>query len=625
MPVMAGERNGYRRRLLALTAAAAGCVLALWPISRWAETRALFELKERSQHVLKLVTENLRGGLAKHESTPSLLAHNPAFVRVLTGGASAMDIRRLNAKLAHLCSVTGALDIYVMNARGTTVATSNSALPHSFLGHNFSYRPYFRDAMRVGQGRYFALGTTSKERGYYFAHSVADGGRIVGVAVAKLGVAKMEKAWRTAEYEIRVLDKDGVIFMSSNPDWILRTVRPISPEAARRIEEDHRYDGHELTPLRSVTPSAGADIGNIVSISDRSTKSRRSAPTTDFLVQEIAMPEAGWTVQILARTGSISSYVNAVCALFLVTMMALLLAAANFLERRRRLRNRLALQESIRAELEARVAERTEDLTNANTALRDEVAERRRAEAELLRTQSELVHAGKLAALGQMSAGLSHELNQPLAAIRSYAENGQVFLKRGRHDTVKGNLAAIAELTERMAHIIRHLRTYARKEPVALHPAAAGRAIHQAVALLTARLAAAAVSVHLDLPDEEIFVTGGDVRLQQVFVNLFSNAIDAMKQAPRRELHVRMRREGEAVHITVRDTGKGMETGVLGNVFDPFFTTKEVGDGLGLGLSITYGIIKQFRGCIEARNHEDGGAVFELRLVAAKAGSEAAA
>ncbi len=625
MSVMAGEGRTYRRRLLALTAAVAGCVLALWPISRWAETRALTELKERSRHVLSLVTENLRGGLAKHESTPSLLAHNPALVRVLTGSAGDADIRSLNEKLAYLCGVTGALDIYVMNVEGTTVAASNWTLPRSFVGHNFSYRPYFRDAMKGGPSRYFALGTTSKKRGYYFAHPVKDRGAIVGVVVAKLDVAAMEKAWRTRELEIRVVDEDGVIFMSSNPDWVLKTVRPLSPEATRRIEEDHRYDGHELTPLKSVPRSAGAELGTIVSISDHSTGPRRSRPATDFLVQKTAMPEAGWTVQILARTGAISSYVNAVCALFLVTMTALLLAAAYFLERRRRLRNRLALQESIRAELEARVAERTEDLMAANTALRCEVAERRRAEAELLRTQSELVHAGKLAALGQMAAGLSHELNQPLAAIRSYAENGQVFLERGRRDTVKSNLSAIAELTERMARIIRHLRTYARKEPMALHPAAAGRAIREAVALLNARLTAADISVHLDLPEEEIFIIGGDVRLQQVFVNLFANAIDAMEPAPRRELHVRMRREREAVLVIVRDTGCGIETDLLGSVFDPFFTTKEVGDGLGLGLSITYGIIRQFRGTIEARNHEDGGAVFELRLMVAEAGTEAAA
>lgn len=622
---MTSERILDRRSLLALAAAAFACIAALWPISRWVETRALTELKERSWHVLKLVTENLRGDLAKHESTPLLLAHNPTFVRVLTGSASDADIRTLNETLAHLATVTGALDIYLMNVTGTTVAASNWSLPRSFVGRNFSYRPYFRDAIYSGEARYFALGTTSKERGYYFAHVVVDQGMTVGVAVVKAQVEYMERAWRTPEYEIRAVDEDGVIFLSSNPNWVLKTLRPLSPEAAKRILNDRRYDGQQLTPLASETRSLGPDLGSIVSVPGSSANNAVRGPATDYLVSEAAMPEAGWTLQILAKTGAVMPYVRSVCALFLVTMAALLLAAANFVQRRRRLKHRFALQESIRAELEANITGRTAELISANDALRSEVAERRRTEAELLHTQSELVHAGKLAALGQMSAGLSHELNQPLAAIRSYAENGQIFLERGRVETVRSNLAAIAGLTERMASIIRHLRTYARKEPMALHPTPAGHAIREAATLMQSRLQATAIGVTLDLPDEEIYVDGGDVRLQQVFVNLFSNAIDAMKETPRREMFVCMRRTAEAVNIEVRDTGRGIPPEALRTVFDPFFTTKETGDGLGLGLSITYGIIKQFGGSIDARNHEDGGAVFDIRLVAAAARAGTAA
>lgn len=615
MPLMAHKPTVDRRELVILLAGALACLVGLWPVAHWAERHALIQLQERSMQVLSLVIEAARGTLVKHESTPSLLARNPVLLRSLDGNATAREIQLVNEELAQFAEQTGALDIYLMDAQGTTVAASNWALPRSFVGRNFSYRPYFQQAMKGEAAQYFALGTTSKERGYYFAYPIRSGGKVAAVAVTKVDVEAFEKTWRqAADYEIRIVDEDGVIFLSSNPNWVLKTLLPLPDEAVRRIAADRRYDGEPLTPLTSTTTHSDG-IGDIVSIRDKAAVPGNTDPVTRFLVQGVTMPSAEWSVQVLARMDGVTSYVNAACALFLVTIAALSLAGLNVSQRRRRLRDHLALQESIRAELELRVAERTSELQNTNTLLSAEVEERRRAEAELLSTQAALVHAGKLAALGQMSAGLSHELNQPLAAIRSYAENGRVFLERGQHETVKGNLNAIAELTERMARIIRHLRTFARKTPVTLEPASAAKAIREALTLIGARLDD--VAVHLDLPPGDVMVAGGNVQLQQVFVNLFNNAIDAMTGAPRRELYVALSNHGEGVTIVVRDTGPGIPEKDLPNVFVPFFTTKPVGDGLGLGLSITYGIIKQFGGCIEAGNHEDGGAVFILRLKAA--------
>jgi two-component system, NtrC family, C4-dicarboxylate transport sensor histidine kinase DctB len=616
MRLIAKRPVGDRWELAIALAGALVCLVGFWPVSHWAETRALAQLQERSGQLLSLVTEAMRGALVKHESTPALLARNPALSRSLDAAASREEIQTVNKELAQFAEVTGALDIYLLNAEGSTVATSNWAAPHSFVGLNFNYRPYFKQAMKGKPWQYFALGTTSKKRGYYFASPVRNGVEVTGVVVTKIGVEELEKAWRTAtDYEVRIVDGDGVIFLSSNPKWVLKTLAPLSEEALKRLSADRRYDGQPLTALASATTRRDG-VSDIVTIWDDALALSRKGLATSFLVQEAAMPSAGWSVQVLARMDGAASYVNWARALFLVTVAALSLASLNILQRRKRLRDHLALHEHIRAELEHSVAERTGELRKANKLLSAEVEERRRTEAELLCAQAELVHAGKLAALGQMSAGLSHELNQPLAAIRSYAENCQVFLDRGQSDTVKSNLGAIAELTERMARIIRDLRTYARKAPLTLEPACAARAIREAIALIGSRLGD--VAVRLDLPPGEVLVAGGGVRLQQVFVNLFGNAIDAMKTSPRRELHVALIDHGESVVITVRDTGPGVPEQDLSSVFDPFFTTKPVGEGLGLGLSITYGIIKQFGGCIDAGNHEDGGAVFTVRLKAAK-------
>lgn len=616
MPLAARKPARDLRELVIVLVGVLIAFAGLWPVSRWAETHALTDLQERSRQVLNLVTEVVRGALLKHESTSSLLARNPALMRSLDGNATAADIQSVNEELEQLAKQTGALNIYLMNAIGTTVASSNWAHPKTFVGRNFSYRPYFQQAIKGQGAHYFALGTTSGERGYYFAYPIRSGDGISGVAVTKVDVGAIERAWRTEpDYVIRIVDVDGVIFLSNNPKWILKTLAPLTPEAQLRIAANRRYDGGSLTPLASKTAHVD-DIGDIVSVWDDAPTHRVEVPPVRYLVQSTTMPSADWRVQVLARIDGVEAYVNWTRALFVISMAALSLGGLNISLRRRRLRDYLALQESARGELEIRVTERTSELQQANTLLSAEVEERRRTEAELLRTQSELVHAGKLAALGQMSAGLSHELNQPLAAIRSYAENCQVFLERGQPATVKRNLGAIAELTERMAGIIRHLRTYARKTPMTHEPASVPQAIREAIALLGNRLDE--VALYLDLPPDDVLVIGGSVRLQQVFVNLFNNAVDAMKTAPRRELHISLNIRGEVVAVEVRDTGPGIPDMDLPNVFDPFFTTKPVGEGLGLGLSITYGIVKQFGGCILASNHEDGGAIFMVRLKAAE-------
>lgn len=602
-------------------------VVTLWLAADLTRKRALTDLSERNSHVLSLVAETLRGELAKHQSTPFLIAHNPEMSRVVTGAAAPEEIRRANESLERWAKATDALDIYLVNSAGTTVAASNFAGPRAFIGQNFSYRPYFIEAMKGRLGRYFAVGTTSGERGYYFATPIFDGRYVVGVAVVKLRVDHLEQAWRASDHDIVVTDEDGVVFLSSKPEWRLRALTPLNEAARRRIAEHRRYDRAPLTPL-SFAPRAtmvdGSELVDVAMASDSGDEEARP-PTATLLMQRQQTPDAGWTVSILTETNTVERQVATALALLAITLTSLLLAAANVYQRRRRLNERLHLQECIKSELERRVTERTEELTDTNLRLEAEVAERRRTEAELILAQSELVQASKLAALGQMSAGLSHELNQPLAAIRSYADNARVFLTRGRTETAVANLSAIVELTERMARIIRHLRTYARKEPTTLVPTSVAKSIDEAIGLLQRRLDESGVVVDVDGADPGVKVIGGEVRLQQVFVNLIGNAIDAMQGRDAKRVAIAVRSDAGSVVITVTDSGPGISPENVGSVFDPFFTTKDVGAGLGLGLSITYGIVKQFGGSITAANAPEGGAVFEIRLVAAEPALESAA
>ncbi|MFN7225573.1 MAG: sensor histidine kinase, partial [Paracoccaceae bacterium] len=185
--------------------------------------------------------------------------------------------------------------------------------------------------------------------------------------------------------------------------------------------------------------------------------------TREFLVVADDMPEADWTVRVLLDTASARSQtIIATMAIVLVVALGAM-GAAFYMQRQARMRDRMHLQREAQEQLERRVAERTEDLARLNRKLAVEVGERRGTEAQLRRTQYDLVQAGKLAALGQMSAALSHELNQPLGAARNYADNALVLLDRNRLSEARENIVRISSLTERMATISGHLRNFARK------------------------------------------------------------------------------------------------------------------------------------------------------------------
>ncbi|MEW5964496.1 MAG: ATP-binding protein [Pseudomonadota bacterium] len=604
--------------LLALATALTG--LALWQTAYWARQVALGDLKTRSAQTLDLVVANLRGELAKYSVQPHVLSSHPTVVHGLANPADPAAIAALNEELERINAATGALDTYVMRSDGLTIAANNWKSPKSFVGNNFSYRPYFQDAMQGRPGRYYALGTTSGERGYFFSRPVRHDATILGVVVVKMDVSRLEAGWPSGDSEILVADEEGIVFLSSRPEWRLRATAPLSAEARKGLEATRRYPEGALAPL---APTLSTD-GDFEFVDIAPTAAPARGGTRRYLRLTSVMPDADWEVMILADTRVVPRQVNTALTVVGLMLASLVFAAANIYQRRRRLADRLAFQDAARADLEQKVLARTSELETANATLRVEVAERQRAENELRRAQADLIQASKLAALGQMAAGLSHELNQPLAAIRAYAGNARAFLTRSEPAKVDANLASIAELTERMARIIQNLRTYARKEPIATRPTLLAPAVRDALALLEPRIAAARAEVTTDLPAEPLLVTGGDVRLQQVLVNLIGNAVDAVAGQTLPNIRIAARAEGATIVLTVADTGPGIAAENLPRVFDPFFSTKEVGDGMGLGLSITYGIVQQFGGEISAANAAEGGAVFTVRLRRAEAPLEIA-
>lgn len=471
-------------------------------------------------------------------------------------------------------------------------------------------------------GRYYALGVTSGIRGYFFAAPVRHGSVVLGAVVVKVPMEHHENVWQSREEEVIVVDPDGVLFLSSQPDWRFKTLAPLTDVEAARVRDSRRYGKLSLSALSISSPDARVQNGVQVSIEIEN--SPRGRVQGKFLVLEETMVDTNWRVILLARTGRIDAVANIAMAVVTVILISVLLALTAIYQRRRRLAERIILQEESNIQLEQRVQERTNALTKMNVDMQCEITERKRAEEEVRKTQATLVQAAKLAALGQMSAGMSHELNQPLAAIRSYADNAQAYIKRDQSDTAQENLKGISELTDRMARIIRNLRTYARDETIDLRPTSLCVVLDESLLLMGQRIALEEVRVLKTLPDREVIVMAGDVRLQQVFVNLISNAIDAMSETSEKIIQIDVSFENDDVLVTLCDTGPGIEDSKINDVFDPFFSTKEVGQGMGLGLSITFGLVNQFGGTISVRNAPNGGALFALKLKRAEFAVEAA-
>jgi two-component system C4-dicarboxylate transport sensor histidine kinase DctB len=591
-----------RARLVAtvvlLVAAMTG--LALWGTA-YTTRRFMTEASLQAGTTLRLAVAALSGHLKRYEPLPALIADHDDIKDLVAHPDDGARRSAVNAYLKEINNLLRSSDIYVMTRTGQTIAASNFDQPTSFIGENFSYRPYFHQALGGRRSRFYAVGTTSAKRGYYFAAPIEVGTTILGVIVFKVDIDTIEASWRGGEYKIFVSDPEGIIFMTGSPEWLYSAILPLTSERLARTVASRRYSEERLKPLNVERSRAG---GHALMTIDA------PAGPREYLVLSHYVSDSDWTVNVLTDTGSVHAQARTTVLAILLFLCLSGLSVAVFLQRRARAQERLSMQIEAKAELERRVAERTSDLADVN--------------AQLRRTQADLVQAGKLAGLGQMSAALSHEFNQPLAAARTYADSASLLIERGRIDEAKDNLQRIANLIDRMASISRHLRNFARKPNEKLGPVALDDVLHDTLEIVSARLASADAALVLDLGTPAPLVRAGSVRLQQVLVNIISNAADAVEGLDDRAITVAAEPLGPRVAITVRDHGPGVPASIAERIFDPFFTTKGVGKGLGLGLSISYNIVKDFGGSLSVANHPDGGSVFRIELDRADMLSEAA-
>jgi len=719
-------------------------VLLLIKVSMLSQRNGIDELQQRTQADMNRYALSLQQTLDRYKDLPRLLSTHSELINTLLYDKSSDSRMRANLYLEQVNSVIGASDTYLMNIEGVTIAASNWTKSSSFVDRNFSFRPYFQDAVKGQPGRYFALGTTSNKRGYFFAYPVKHRGTIYGAVVVKIDLNEIEEDWSDPDTDLLVTDEDGVIFISTQPEWKFHTLRPLSQADVKRIVNSLRYGNHQLTSLDVIKREQRADGSQLITLVD-GPEIRNSAldgaRAGEYLLQNTQVPEAGFKVAILASLKPVKRqafnamifaafiYIAIVLLVLVLTIrrrimkersqfrsrelktleknesriraiidntqaglitldsqgrietfnhtaerlfgyredqlknrfFSLLLAHADrpvcwqhitnnanvfgndlnieasgrrqngsyfpvelsigqmpgeagsrFLITMHDITERKQYEEALQqaqAELENRVRDRTLDLTKANQKLRDEMQQHKE-------TQNELIQTAKLAVLGQMSAGINHELNQPLTAIRAYADNAQQFLRLSRIDNVERNLQEISQLTERMAKIIHPLKEFSRKssgqqESVCLQSVRDG-----AMAIMYGRLGREDVVISWPEGLDRYYVLGDIVRIEQVLVNLIGNAIQAMDQQAERRIDIRLDYEEHCHVLYVHDAGPGIPEADLERVFEPFFTTKKAGSGLGLGLSISHRIIASMGGELSVSNHPAGGARFRLALPA---------
>ncbi|WP_066705238.1 sensor histidine kinase [Celeribacter ethanolicus] len=545
--------------------------------------RIYFTAQEQSKATgrLSLYRSTVIAELDRFSHLPYVLARDPFVQATAEGG----DRAALNIRLRDFAERAGVDAIYLMAPDGETISASNAGTALSFVGQNYGFRPYVRAALEGEQGRFYGIGATTGLPGYFISDPVRDAaGQMIGVIAIKLDLTDLETAWRGGGEQVLLANDEGVVLLSSDEAWRYTLLRPLSDEERARIDRNRQFSGADLRLLDwDIQSQHAARIGGEEVIH----------------LQTTELPH-GWSLHYFA------SRERVVTLSWLVTALALGLAAGVVIlyQMRRTERIGAALKRSEAEEAELRLA---------NERLGQEIEDRRAAERRLQRTQKELERASRLAALGELSASVTHELGQPIAALKNHIAAAEIGGK-----TDPGLLSLLSGLTERMEGLTRQLRFFARPSQRGLEPVDLDQAMDEALALVAPNLEQANVTLTRTRAEPPAVIKGSKLRIEQVMTNLLRNAVDAMEDEGDARLDVTTGlgagEEGEKIGwFEIRDTGHGLGAATLDELQEPFVTRRASGEGMGLGLAISASILREHGGRLTAHNR-DHGAVFRVEL-----------
>ncbi|WP_342076005.1 ATP-binding protein [Yoonia sp. SS1-5] len=544
-------------------------VIVIYVSNQFLTQRFTETIRNRSEVRLALYVNTLVSELQRNSVVPPLLARDPDLI-------SALEDKNYSLSTARLLSFVdeiGAASLMLLDGDGRSVAATD----RNRLGENHRAAPYFVNAQRTNQTVYSTYQNEDGAFSFVYSRRIENGAEFLGVIMIEIDVPRLERSWSGVSDAVVVIDSAGQIIMTTESRW-------------RGLREEDAL-------ARQSAPSA-------IVRAIRATQGWAALPADAYLRgeavlrREARVPHQGWRMLSFTTYASVREKVNGILAIEVMGFALLLAIAFYFMSRKTA--SRLVFFQRESAELRA-----------LNRRLQREIAEREKVEKTLQVAEQTIAQSSKLAALGEMSAAVSHELNQPLAAMKTYLAGARLLLQRKRPDEALSSFQRIDDLLERMGAITRQLKSYARKGSDAFEPVDTRAAVSTALAMMEPQLKTRAVNIIRTLPNEPVMILGDRLRLEQVIINLLRNALDATKNAANPTVEILLV-AGDTVSLQIRDNGDGIEN--LGELFEPFYTTKEPGDGVGLGLAISSGIVNDLSGRLTARNAVDGGAVFEVQL-----------
>lgn len=571
--------------------------VCIWQVSLLTFDTGITDLRQTADERLALYDSSLQSVLTRMENLPYVMAHNDAVARLLVHYD---NLDQLNRDLESLNYWAGTTSLYIMNADGDVVAASTWREPVNLIGKNYAFRPYFSAAKSGKQGHYFAIGLQTDEPGLYMSHGISREGKLLGVVVVKANLSPLLGDWREGRENVFITDGNGVIILSSHDEWLFKAMAGLTPEKKEELLASRQYSNQTLGSAPFIFKEDYGDGGRVVQYDGRS-----------YLLIENKNQRLDWTLSYLTPLKQVQQNVRAVIAIGAILTLLVMALGMYLRERRQKRLSRTKLKEA-------------ETIKEINLRLQEEIDEHCQTEQALRDAQAELVQSSKLAALGQMAAVIVHELNQPIAAIRTHAASSKLLIDRQETDKLRATLASVSHITEHMSEITAQLKSFAHKSPKRGEVIKVQECLASALSIVSNILVENEIQTIKDLSDEPIYIEGSRSQLEQVLVNLVRNSVDAMQGRAEPTLRISLKQGGGTLELEVADTGEGIAEENLGELFTPFFTTKEVGQGLGLGLSICYRIVSDLGGTIRAMNNENGqGAIFIVSLPTADRNNEA--
>ena len=604
IPPASGFFNFSRHSLLLAASIILAVLLTDWLSYLCLLPRALAKTEAQIQRSLKSKINTFERNLDKYRYLPLTLAMDSDLQNYLLT-PQRVPYTVISQKLRNISQVIGAGQVFLASQAGIIIASEQSCGPNALRGHDISFRPYFRQAVSDRVMAFYAVGTTENMPGYYLSTRMTAGGKDIGVLALKINMDHLFVADAPLSEPLALSDASGIIIASNIPGWKYHTLGIAEAEDLQTAVNTRQFGGYKITPLPEVRADRHPAGFTLMTIAGQHYLAARAPiPGTSMYLTGM-LPATPVYRDIWLRIALIDSILSSIIffGYFVSQRMKLVRKIAE---------NNNAIRDAY-SQLEVLVAERSRELRTKNLELEKEITERLGFEERERNLQKELIRTEKLAVIGQLSAGLAHEINQPLAAIRAYSENTLIFLQRGNLKATGENLTRISALVDRIGVLTGQLRSFARPSDESISQVRLSHCIDNVMMLLKHRLEKKHITLHKVFPCDEIYAQCNGLRLEQVLVNLLANAIDVLDNRPSPEISVRLFRFFSEAIIEVSDNGPGLAAGIIEHIFEPFFTTKKT-TGLGLGLAISADIIRSFHGSLSADNLASGGARFTIRL-----------